>query len=510
MKKIIINFIIFSFLFDFILNIIIIPFKTYNPLLTKDQKIIELIKKASDEEIIYTILKNLIYVNLEIGDNIQTIPIFVEMNENQFYFRDLKMINIIPYSKDLIYLNYSYNDNYLLKNIFKLNYYNSSLSTSYKYITSCPEYLQEFFLDRDSCANETIYLKYKSNITDKEIKKQITFYISFKGFEKLDHRPGVIGLDIKNSDFIQKLKKYSEIKKYTWNIHYTNFTEENGELIIGDIPHIYDKNKYNENNLRNGKVINQKELEWKLNFDEIYMVKNKHKNEYLYLEKNEKAVFSVEDFFILGTNEFMNLIDDLYFKKYIGEEICKIKKHYRPGNYNFFFYIICYAKNKKKREELINNCPSLVFYQKEMNYKFTLDSKDLFTIIPDGERILFNIEFSYGSSQWILGKPFFKKYQLIFDSDFKMISYYVNDINDSDTNLILKKESKTIKIIIIIILIIIAFFIGILFGRILCYKFNRKIRANELEDNYSYISKKNDKDNINLRNNHFIIDYQKN
>ena len=505
-KFIINNLLIFSILFSFIFNIIIFPFETYSPLISKNKKLLELLKNASDEEIIETILINLIYTKFEIGDKIQTIPTFIEMNSNEFYINDLKMKDIIPYNKDMIYKNFTYNDNYLLNNIFLLNYYNSSLSQSYKYITTCPEYLAEFFLDRDYCANDTIYLAFKKNITDKEIKKQITFYISFKGFDKLDHRPGMIGLDINNSDLILKLKQYSQIEKYIWSIKYNNNIEEKGELIIGDFPHIYDSNNYNEDNLRNAKVIKLKYFSWRINFDDVYLTTfNKNKKEYFYLQKNEIAIFSIEEFFIVGTNEYFKMIEETFFKKYIEEGICKKKRHNKPGQYNFYFYFICYIKNKNKKEELINIFPSLTFYQKEMNYNFTLDSKDLFTIFPDDNRILFNIEFSYGSDEWILGKPFFKKYQLVFNPDSKLISYYDNENSEKKLNL---KEDHNSKIIIIIFLIIVAFIVGIIFGRIICTKYNRKIRANELEDNYSYISKNNNMINMNLKKENFKSDYK--
>ena len=42
---------------------------------------------------------------------------------------------------------------------------------------------------------------------------------------------------------------------------------------------------------------------------------------------------------------------------------------------------------------------------------------------------------------------------------------------------------------------ILVFVGGIIFGRALCSKYNRKIRANELEDNYNYIAKDSIKDN---------------
>ena len=39
---------------------------------------------------------------------------------------------------------------------------------------------------------------------------------------------------------------------------------------------------------------------------------------------------------------------------------------------------------------------------------------------------------------------------------------------------------------IMIFLIILALVVGIILGRVLCIKYNRKMRANELEDNFSY------------------------
>ena len=141
-----------------------------------------------------------------------------------------------------------------------------------------------------------------------------------------------------------------------------------------------------------------------------------------------------------------------------------------------------------------------------MFHNFSLTSEDLFTIIPDGKRILFNIDFILNSNKWILGKPFFKKYQLIFNSDSNLISYYVNP---KDININREEEYKNnkvgngVKIFIIIFLIILAFVVGIIFGRILCNKYNRKLRANELEDNYSYntINSNNDDNKTDLINN---------
>ena len=191
----------------------------------------------------------------------------------------------------------------------------------------------------------------------------------------------------------------------------------------------------------------------------------------------------------------------MFFKKYLDEGISNKKTHKKKEDYHIFFHYFCYIKNKNKRDEFFNNFPSLTFYQKEMNYNFTLDYKDLFTIIPDNYRILFNIESYSDSKKWVLGKPFFIKYQLIFDSDSKIISYYIDDNLEENSNFVEKEKTKKI---IIIILIAFAFIIGLFFGRMICNKYNRKIKAYELEDKYSYISNENDMKNINLKNGNFI------
>ena len=55
---------------------------------------------------------------------------------------------------------------------------------------------------------------------------------------------------------------------------------------------------------------------------------------------------------------------------------------------------MCYFnRDNQKRDNFLKNFPSLKFYQNEMNYNFTLNSTDLFTIIPDNNRVLFNVEF---------------------------------------------------------------------------------------------------------------------
>ena len=107
--------------------------------------------------------------------------------------------------------------------------------------------------------------------------------------------------------------------------------------------------------------------------------------------------------------------------------------------------------------------------------------------------MIFNRRFFSG---WVFGSIFLKKYQLIFNEDLKTIGYYKSFNNYYENNDIISNNNKFFYLV--ILLIFIFAFIFIYFGMIIQKKYfskNRKIRANELEENFSYESNfNNDKD----------------
>jgi len=482
--------IIFIIIIQYISNAIVIPFQTYNPLKTKNESLLNLIKNASDKDIINTITRNLIYTNFNIGENNQTVPTFIEMSTKKFFIHDI-MIPKINKNYGLIGVyndNFTYCNNYLLRDIYEYKFYNSNKSKSYKFEGKCYEFFFDLFTKQNNCGNETIYLKQKNNINEKEIYKEINMSFTFKEMENNDQRPAVLGLDYYNN-FISELKEKSEINGYDFSFRYSNTQEDKGELIIGDLPHIYDSKNYDENKLRTAKIIKESRNLWSINFD-LY-ISQKNNNEY-HLDIDGIGSFFIEEFFITGSYKYFEYIEKFFFKKYIDGKICGKYIHKKPYYSDVFYYFICIIEEKEKRKEFFDNFPTLKLYQREMNYNFTFDSNDLFTIFPDNKRILFNIDFIYHSKRWILGKPFFKKYQLVFNSDSNLISHYVENIFENKE---INNKGSSLKILLIIFLVIIAFIVGIIFGRALCSKFGRKIRANELEDNFSYIAKNNNKEN---------------
>ena len=86
---------------------------------------------------------------------------------------------------------------------------------------------------------------------------------------------------------------------------------------------------------------------------------------------------------------------------------------------------------------------------------------------------------------WLLGKPFFKQYYMIFDYDNKQIGLYTKIFADTDN---INSFNNIILIYIIIIVFLLIIIIGLTFALIKCYtNLPRKKRANELlDDNYEY------------------------
>ena len=88
----------------------------------------------------------------------------------------------------------------------------------------------------------------------------------------------------------------------------------------------------------------------------------------------------------------------------------------------------------------------------------------------------------------IFGKPLFKKYQMVFDQDRKTYGFYVqsNSINNMENNADNSNSSKIswgLVFVLIIISLVLLFIIHKLIN-----KLPRRLKANELEENFSYES----------------------
>jgi hypothetical protein len=278
-------------------------------------------------------------------------------------------------------------------------------------------------------------------------------------------------------DFISQLKSKSLINSYYFYFKYNLINENdfifNGNLIIGATPHEYEKNDlFQEKNFREiyAKFDEEYNTRWNLDFLEV-----KYGNKVI--SKNDLCEFSTTFGFIVAPLSFIDIYNQFFnrtgcYGKYNGDE--ETKK---------YMYLYC--------EESIDitKFKNIEFITKNKEITFVLTYKDLFKKI--GNNNYFLILFNDDINEWIFGHVFLNKYTIVFNTEKRTIGYYIEP--SSETN----PENKTHLYIIFIVLSVV--FLGVIIG-LLVYIFYyrpkyRKIRPNELEENFDYTSNDNNNDN---------------
>ena len=453
---------IILFLFKFSFNYIVLPFKIHIPQKTNNMT-----------EIVYNLVENKLIITLPIGTPEKRIDFYATMNQYIYYLEEGSCL------KDSS-TTYSFSES-------KSFYLNNTLSPC------------NFKLDTCSLAQEKLYLYQDINLKEKtDISQFKIVYGKRKKNMKKDNKEicGIIGFQIENlpyhyygyDNFIKILKKHSKIDSYSWFIHYydkpykINDNEYyDGAIIIdifnqkffNDFPYLKNDNDYNTVNVRDYEAI----LAWTFPFDKIFYTINDTKIEI----NNKEGGLAFETDFVLCPEGYFKSIKIKYFDYYFKNNICFLQK----GRYH---YIYC---DKNSFSNNIKNFPVLFFRSNGLNRTFTLDGDDLFKEFNN--YYIFMIIFKeYSYKYWTLGKIFMKKYKFYFDSDKKIIGCFdINNQVKEGTNLIINVFDKIKWYLFIIIAII----IGFLIGKKIRDK-SRKLRANELEDNYEYLSNKSiNKDN---------------
>ena len=306
------------------------------------------------------------------------------------------------------------------------------------------------------------------------------------------------GLNVQSSfsgdecpNFMIYIRSKASIAKYISSFIFKNSNE--GNLVIGDELYKYNPKKYNES-YHTG-VYSFKYNALNYDHEIIYDALNKT----IILNKSE-AYIKYNYGIILGTDEYKQKIDEIFFNKLISNNICRIQIT-KLNDSSYYYIYIC------KENTDLSNFPKLVFFSRNYKFNFELNYTDLFVKKSDNNiyfLIIFNIN-KENNKEWILGEPFYKKYTFSFNMDARIIGFYSKTFSDEDQakddkvdNLDTQPKKKTSLTIIIIILgvifIVVLMFLSFYFGMKL--KEKRKLRANELkEDNYEYFPESEQEDN---------------
>ena len=362
-------------------------------------------------------------------------------------------------------------------------------------------------------------ITYEGNITNKTnfLKVEDIFDDNKYYFNDMFYEYGIIGLKILSStylselDFIRALKLCNYTNSYSFHLYFVNKTKDGfaindnkGYFLIGekltDIKTELDKIEY-----INCVSLKYRRLAWGMNFGHVYSKFSNNFIEEITNITNQSEIIATFPY-IKGVPGYFEYINKVFFDELLDKKICGNITFYRHdlySNYSSFGYA-CDSNSKIFMDNLNNNFPDLIFYNRDINRNFTLTKNDLFAYNTndnsDKNLYFLIVDGIDDEERWILGIPFLKKYVISYDFDSKKIGYYENygNIHENDKSKDDKDDSNffksvAFKVIIIVIAVVIVFGLGMLFQKYL--KKDRKKRANELNDEYDYEVHKENNEN---------------
>ena len=295
-------------------------------------------------------------------------------------------------------------------------------------------------------------------------------------------------------NFLYYVRAKASISKYI--VSFIFQSSKDGILVIGDDLYNYNHKIYNES-YYNGVYASNYNF---FNHDQETIIDSF--NNSVILNKSDSYI-KYNYGCIIGTDEYKQKIDNIFFNKLIADNTCKTQLVRFNESSEYYIYIC---------KENINLMlfPKLVFFSRLYRFNFELNYQDLFVKKFDNNiyfLVLFRANIN-NQDDWILGEPFYKKYTFSFNLDAKIVGFYNKILTEEkdnqieEKNEVIQKNNKTIMIILIsifgVIFIILLMFISFYFGKRLREK--RRKRANELkEDNYEYFPE-SEKENNKLIN----------
>ena len=279
------------------------------------------------------------------------------------------------------------------------------------------------------------------------------------------------------TNFITQLKKRDKINSFAFSIKYDN--DDNGEIIIGDLPHEYSPEKYSADNYFFDTVSITKEPPFNWHF--TYQKCSYGEEE---VDRSSMVKLSIDFGFIKGNTKLKIYLEQNFF----NQNSCYKN---RVKDYDIFY---CRKEAIKKFKPIVFDLQSK-YCANNINAKFEFTYEDLFVKDKYDDdlyyfQIVFNTDGLY--SNWIFGKPLFKKYQMVFDQDRKTYGFYLEPDNkefNRNTGIENKGDETSLKVSWSLVCILILVSLGLLYAlHKLISRLPRKLKANELEENFSYDS----------------------
>ena len=435
-----------------------------------------------------------LYTIFYLGSSPHKLPVSLNANINYFALKD--------------------NNEELLRLDSPNNYYPSS-SESLKFEDFFEENAKVIVDGTDvlSYASETIhFLMTEGDITSIYSNKEkgiidankyhsfnnINFYIPES--KEISRFCGVFGFSNTNlliiSNFFDELYKKRLIESKVWSVDFPDFEEDTmkkGNIIIGELPHIYNPQYYQENQYFTTKIIDNNKG-WEIKIDSATILKqyyeNTNKKEIgASMSYIETITIDFGKYMMYAPKKLFDQLKELYFEKLFDYGICDYKKVKLKSD--VIIVIFCDQKLFGNNEK--NNFPKIIFDVQNLGGSLELNYKDVF--ITKNDKIIFMIAFSSEKIKNTiqLGQIFLYKYQFTFDYQNNEIGFYKTDLNSKR---VLHRIKRTFRGYIFLIIVILIIIIGSLYY---CYK-KRWLKGNKTNKNKSNFTGDNIQQMYELKN----------
>ena len=432
-----------------------------------------------------------LHTYLDLGEPKQSIKIyfrdeffsfFIMNNDTTYNDEETKEINI-PNKNRKVKIN---------------NLYKNKISSTYKNVSNYQTFFIDIYYRKGFLSSETFYFRKNNTKNIREKYDEIEFVLVNKIKPNRTLMSGAIGLLVDEyflegaQSFPRMLVKKNVTKFCIWSKIYDD--DKNGIFMFGDFPHVLFKDKFfEEQYIETNLKLNAYKQKWNIDFNEIFIDNKKNRsfndnsekndNEiYFYLNKTLYGELKHNLGLIIGTLEYQQLIEEIFFNDYISKGICNKNKilindfNDEEKNYTYYYCDRNESFNKK-------SFPKLYFKQNELNYIFELCENDLFKSHDDKYYFLVIFEGEETADyihKWMFGEPLLKKYTFIFDP----INYKIGFYNPLMPRMKIEKKvkdkiynySKLNYIAILIVLFIISIFLIMLLKLVKNHKKNKTDR----------------------------------
>ena len=436
---------------------IVIPFESTNK------------KELKPEKYFFNLFNNELKINLKVGSHQQSIPCYLNLNSHTVYIcsSDSELHNGQP----------------------KYEEYKSTTYTNLSSTISSESFYVIGMASKDQiCINDNQVTNLKFYLAKTRFSSQELIYSCMigLGYEQVfyddDDAEGYLE---EIESFLSQLKNANLINKKVFFIKY-NDNDDNGEIIFGAFPHEI-KDKYYEDCLEENYI--EGDNVYTSDIQIVWSIKG-------YIYSGEKLLFnylSSIDFelnqgFIIGSYSYKKEVLNNFFSEKLTKGECFSQEVYQQKKAFDGFYC--------KKNIDITKFENLRIILDKIKYRIDLTYDDLFTL--NGDYLYFNVLFTQDEDEFkndfILGKPVFRKYPIVFNFvrrsekigfynnlSYKKNGQNINNVNEGNGS------GKKLTILLIIIGIVIICLLSYIIIRY-CRR-PRKQKVNELIEFFDYSAK---------------------